>query len=102
MKNDVTNNNGLSLVRPAITPVLDPDFRPAVLANRAFQLAAGRKPVSVCIALERADGGVSRFDTIVADASLAESAGNFMVVERLVKFLLWSRGGLEGSFQRPG
>ena len=101
MKNDVTNNNGLSLVRPAITPVLDPDFRPAVLANRAFRQAAARKPVTVNLALERADGGVSRFDTVVADASLAESAGNFMVVERLVKFLLWSRGGWKVHFSGP-
>ena len=101
MKNDVTNNNGLSLVRPAIVPVLDPDFRPAVLANRAFRQAAARKPVTVNLALERADGGVSRFDTVVADASLAESAGNFMVVERLVKFLLWSRGGWKVHFSGP-
>ena len=101
MKNDVTNNNGLSLVRPAIVPVLDPDFRPAVLANRAFRQAAARKPVTVNLALERADGGVSRFDTVVADASLAESAWNFMVVERLVKFLLWSRGGWKVHFSGP-
>ncbi len=101
MKNDVTNNNGLSLVRPAIAPVLDPDFRPAVLANRAFRQAAERQPVAVSLALERADGGVSRFDTVVADASLAESAGNFMVVERLVKFLLWSRGGWKVHFCGP-
>ena len=101
MKNDVTNNNGLSLVRPAIAPALDPDFRPAVLANRAFRQAAERQPVAVSLALERADGGVSRFDTVVADASLAESAGNFMVVERLVKFLLWSRGGWKVHFCGP-
>ena len=33
-----------------------PDFRPAVLANRAFRLAAAQKPVEVSIALERKDG----------------------------------------------
>ena len=101
MKNDVTSNNGLALVRPAIVPVLDPDFRPAVLANRAFRLAAARKPVAVSIALERTDGGVSRFDTVIADESLPESAGNFMAVERLVKFLLWSRGGWKVCFSGP-
>jgi len=101
MKNDVSSNNGLALVQPAVVPVLDPDFRPAVLANRAFRLAAARKPVAVSLALERTDGGVSRFDTVVADASLAESAGNFMVVERLVKFLLWSRGGWKVHFSGP-
>ncbi len=101
MKNDVTSNSGLALVAPAIVPVLDPDFRPAVLANRAFRQAASRKPVPVSLALERTDGGVSRFDTILADASLPESAGNFVVLERLVKFLLWSRGGWKVYFSGP-
>ncbi len=101
MKNDVSINNGLALVAPVISPVLDPDFRPAVLANRAFRKAAARKPIEVRIALERADGGVSRFDTIVADASLPESAGNFLYLERLVKFLLWARGGWKVYFSGP-
>jgi predicted NBD/HSP70 family sugar kinase len=101
MKNDVSINNGLALVAPAIVPVLDPDFRPAVLANRAFRKAASRKPVEVRIALERADGGISRFDTIVADASLPEAAGNFLYLERLVKFLLWARGGWKVYFSGP-
>jgi len=101
MKYDASINHGLALVPPAVVPVLDPDFRPAVLANRAFRQAAARQPVRVSIALERADGGVSRFDTVVAGASLPESAGNFVVVERLVKFLLWSRGGWKVHFSGP-
>jgi len=92
--------NGLKLVRPRVVPVLDPDFRPAVLANRAFREAARRKPVPVRIAVERADG-VSVFETLVADASLPEAAGNFAYVERLVKFLLWSRGGWKVWFSGP-
>lgn len=101
MKNDVSNNNGLALVAPVILPVLDPDFRPAVLANRAFRQAAARKPVPVTLALERADGGISRFETILADPSLPESAGNFFVLERFVKFLLWSRGGWKVHYSGP-
>ena len=61
--------------------------------NRAFRQAAATHPVPVRLALERADGGVSRFDTVVAAADRPEAAGNFFVIERLVKFLLWSRGG---------
>ena len=85
--------HGLSLVAPKVVPILDPGFRPAVLANRAFRAAASACPVPVRVALERIDGGVSRFDTMVADASLPAAAGNFQYLERLVKFLLWSRGG---------
>lgn len=101
MNNEVIFNNGLALVPPQIVPVLDPEFRPAVLANQAFRAAARRKPVPVSIALERTDGGVSRFDTIVADESLPEAMGNFVVIERLVKFLLWSRGGWKIHFSGP-
>ena len=101
MKNELTHNNGLLLVAPRIIPALDEGFRPAVLANRTFRQAARQRPVPVRIALERADGGVSRFDTLVADASLAAAAGNFVVIERLVKFLLWSRGGWKVHFSGP-
>ncbi len=101
MKNDVAYNNGLRLPPPAILPVLDSEFRPAVLANRAFRQAAATQPVPVSLALERADGGVSRFDTVVAAADRPEAAGNFFVIERLVKFLLWSRGGWKVHFSGP-
>jgi predicted NBD/HSP70 family sugar kinase len=101
MRNTVTHNGGLPLVSPRLLPALDTDFRPAVLANRAFRQAAGKKPVPVSLALERADGGVSRFDTIVADETLPAAAGNFVYVERLVKFLLWSRGGWKVHFSGP-
>jgi predicted NBD/HSP70 family sugar kinase len=101
MEHACTQNNGLPLVAPRLVPPLDPDFRPAVLANRAFRRAASRKPVPVSLALERADGGVSRFDTIVADDSLPAAAGNFIATERLVKFLLWSRGAWKVHFNGP-
>ena len=97
--NDDTRN-GLKLFRPRVVPALDPDFRPAVLAKRAFREAARRQPVPVRIAVERTDG-VSVFDTLVAGSSLPEAAGNFTDVERLVKFLLWSRGGWKVWFSGP-
>ncbi len=101
MKNDALLNNGLRLVAPTTGPALDTAFRPAVLANRAYRTAAGQRPLPVRIALERADGGVSRFDTHIADESLAEAAGNFFYIERLLKFLLWSRGGWKVHFSGP-
>jgi|YelNatPaOPRAMG01_1025707.scaffolds.fasta_scaffold05520_6 predicted NBD/HSP70 family sugar kinase len=95
------NNAGLLLPRPRVTPPLDPAYRPAALANRAFRRAAQRKPVPVRIGLERADGCVSVYETVVADPSLPESAGNYTYIERLVKFLLWSRGGWKIWFGGP-
>jgi len=85
----------LPLVAPRITPVLDPAFRPAVLAVRAFDalVAATPDPVTVRLALEQADGSTFRFDTRVLPAAHARAAANATHLERFVKFLLWSRGG---------
>ncbi len=87
--------NGLPLVAPKVTPVLDPAFRPAVLAVRAFraQVAAAGGGVPVRLAIEQADGSVFRFDIAVLPASHPDAAGNAAFLERYVKFLLWSRGG---------
>src|SRR5436190_1739508 len=91
----MTSNHGLPLVAPRVTPVLEPAFRPAVLANRAFQALAGETPgaIPVRLALEQADGSVFRFETAVLPDSHPASAGNTVYLERYVKFLLWSRGG---------
>ncbi len=87
--------NGLVLVRPRLIPPLDPDFRPAVLANRAFQKEVADSGVGVplILGLERANGEVSRYETHVFPAQHPRAAANLMYVERLVKFLLWQRGG---------
>jgi predicted NBD/HSP70 family sugar kinase len=96
-----TTNNGLDLVAPRVPPALDPDFRPAALANRAFQQAVQRRPVPVRLGLERADGFVSVFDTAVADETLPDARGNFAYLERFLKFLLWARGGWKVHFGGP-
>jgi len=85
----------MELVPPAILPPLDDQFRPASLANRRFREAAhcsGRR-VPLRLALERADGSVSRFDTEVFGEGSDQFAANLPYAERLVKFLLWQRGG---------
>src|SRR5262245_33388336 len=97
-------NDGLSLIAPRNTPVLDPFFLPAVLANRAFENAArtSNQGVPVRLALEQADGSVSRFATVIFPESHSQSVGNNVTfVERLVKFLLWSRGGFRLYLDGP-
>ena len=97
-------NNGLPLVAPRVTPVLDPAFRPAVLAVRAFAISSTRR-LPACpsgSALEQADGSVFRFETRVLPESHPQAAANGPFLERLVKFLLWSRGGWRISRRRPG
>jgi predicted NBD/HSP70 family sugar kinase len=78
-----------------VKPALDPAFRPAVLATRAYRDMVDSTPggVPVRIALEQADGSIFRFDTRVLPASHPRSAANAPYLERFVKFILWSRGG---------
>jgi predicted NBD/HSP70 family sugar kinase len=82
------------LVAPEILPPLDPGFRPAVLANRAFRAAveASGEPTTLRIGLQRPTGAVSTFETIVYADTSENVAANNAHVERLVKFLLWQRG----------
>lgn len=81
--------------KPQFVPVLDEDFRPAALENRAFLDAvhnSGRSAPLV-IALERGNGLISTYKTqVFCEGSEMEEA-NFFYVERLIKTLLWSRGG---------
>ncbi len=99
----MNTNNGLSLVAPRVTPVLDPGFRPAVLANRAFreQARGAGEAAAVRLALEQTDGTVSHFTTPILPESHPQAAGNFTYLERIAKFLLWSRGGFRIHIDGP-
>jgi len=91
------------LVAPAVVPVLHPQFRPAVLALRAFgeQVRQSGNPKPVRIALEQADGSVYHFYTEILPENHPAVAGNYPHVERILKFLLWSRGGWRIYFDGP-
>lgn len=80
---------------PKITPVLDPEFVPAVLWNRAFEAKVAADPGAhpVEIALARLDGTVYRNDVRVLSHEGDNIALNVKYVERLIKFLLWGKGG---------
>ncbi len=82
------------LIAPQVIPPLDPDFRPAVLANRAFRAAVGASGVGTTlrIGLQRPGGAVSTFETVVFGDDSPDAGANADYVERLVKFLLWQRG----------
>jgi predicted NBD/HSP70 family sugar kinase len=96
-------NDGLKLVAPRITPALDPNFRPASLANRAFRhdVEASGSAVPVRLAIEQADGSIFRFDTKIFADQHPSAAGNLRYLERYLKFLLWSRGGFRIHFDGP-
>jgi len=82
-------------LEPKIRPSLDPDFQPAVLWNRSFRALvakdSGARPLA--LALVRPDGTVFRHDTRVLAATHADADLTLRYVERLLKFLLWMKGG---------
>jgi predicted NBD/HSP70 family sugar kinase len=82
-------------VSPKFRPVLDPDFLPASLWNRCFRakVEASGKSSPLAIALERADGSISVFRTAILPHEGSDAAANERYVERLLKFLLWQKGG---------
>jgi predicted NBD/HSP70 family sugar kinase len=88
--------------RPLLTipTPLDPGFQPAVMFNRRYLAAAkaSGNAVPLVIGLERDNGLVSRFETIVRPDAGPET---LRYVERLVKFLLWARGGWKLYFGGP-
>ncbi len=82
------------LPKPKHIPPLDTDFRPAVLANRAFQndVAESGADIPLIFGLERADGSISRFECRIFAADHPRANDNLFYAERLLKFLLWQRG----------
>ncbi len=82
-------------ISPKSRPPLDPEFVPASLWNRAYrcqvQNAGGAQPFA--LALERSDGSVSVFRTAILPHQGANIEINNRYAERLLKFLLWQKGG---------
>lgn len=85
----------LKLIPPKIAPPLDEEFRPAVLANRAFlrEVEESGGGVPLVFGLERSEKSISRFATKVFSSHHPRAEANFPYAERLLKFLLWQRGG---------
>jgi len=83
------------LAKPHVASPLHPEFAPAALANRSF-LKAVREcggSTALVIALERGDHSVSVYRTECFAEDSPSARLNLPYAERLVKMLLWQRGG---------
>ena len=83
----------MELIEPKVAPPLDEGFRPAVLADQNFQRKVQPVGVRAVLGLERGAGEISRFETLVYPEGHPDFESNFQYIERVVKFLLWQRGG---------
>ncbi|HEU5072301.1 MAG TPA: ROK family protein [Verrucomicrobiae bacterium] len=87
-------------VKPKIIPPLDPQFQPAVLFNQQYVRTAHQsgRAVPLVLGVERENGHVSRYATVVLPEPDADTV---LYLDRLVKFLLWARGGWRVWFGGP-
>jgi predicted NBD/HSP70 family sugar kinase len=99
----VNNQSRIPLVSPRCVPALDAQFRPAALATRAFRDCVQRsgQAQTVRLALEQTDGSVHHFRTEIFSDAANQPEANHQHLERITKFLLWSRGGWRIYFDGP-
>lgn len=82
-------------VEPKIKPILDPEYVPAILWTQAYAKLCEADPQSseLAIALSRNDGTVFTHKTKILSHTGDNIALNNKHIERLIKFLLWQKGG---------
>jgi len=84
-----------ALAKPQFVPPLHPSFAPASLADREFlaMVDESKRGVPLVIAVERGGGQISVYSTRCFDQGAKHSRLNLPYAERVVKMLLWQRGG---------
>jgi predicted NBD/HSP70 family sugar kinase len=90
-----------------VVPVLDPEFRPAILEYQAYLkvLQESGNPLPLKIALERNDHQVSTIEILTCKSDSELFDAGLYYIERLVKTLLWQKGGWKliiGGSQKVG
>jgi len=88
---------------PVVRPPLDEQFYPIILFNREYikRVNASGNGEPLIIALERSDGLVSAYETVVFGADGVHEEESCFYAERLVKSLLWIRGGWKVTVGGP-
>ena len=84
-----------ALAAPRHRPVLDPGFLPAWSWMRAYRrlAAAESRSVPVAVAVASPGGPATIYRAMMLPHEERYAAANFRFLERVLKFLLWSRGG---------
>ncbi len=95
--------SSLLRVIPKIVPPLDPDFRPAYLGNKHFEAEVRKsgQAVPLVFAIQASGGSVTHFKTVAFASGHPQAYDNLPYAERMVKFLLWARGGWKVSVAGP-
>ncbi|PIE33326.1 transcriptional regulator [candidate division KSB3 bacterium] len=91
----MSSTSSLLTTFPTIQAPLDPQFIPAILANRSYRQAVSDSGTStnLAIAIERENGFISRHDLQIFQPGSQYDADTLRVIDRHIKFLLWAKGG---------
>lgn len=84
----------------ATFPSIDPAFAPPFKAWREKTAAVGHDGTCVSVAVERANGRLFSHSLTLGPAAGSDEE-RYSLVERTVKFILWSRGGFRIHYQGP-
>lgn len=89
--------------KPMIDTPLDPNFNPAILAIKAFEdeVKASKQYKEISIGLKRNENDISVYRTVIFDDSNPNAKDNEYYLERLIKSLLWTKGGYQILFKGP-
>jgi len=81
----------------------DEHFRPMYLFVKAFEanVAKSTYPVSVQIAVKRDHDQVAVYKKLIFNENDDNSKNNYLYIERLIKTILWLKGGYEVLYRGP-
>lgn len=89
--------------KPKVTSNLDPNFSPAILAHLSFEqsVLSTNTYNHVEIGIKRADDDISVYKTVLFSDEHEDFLQNHFFIERLVKALLWTKGGYQILIKGP-
>lgn len=81
--------------RPKKELLLDKDFTPIILGNIAFEEEVSKMQncIKIKIAIERSGGQIATVECLLFNEKEDQEYANFIYVERLIKTILWLKGG---------
>jgi predicted NBD/HSP70 family sugar kinase len=79
---------------------LDKEFSPIIMGNIAYETALGNteNPVLIRFAIERSEDQISMTECYVFNEAYQQQEANFIYIERLIKTILWIKGGYKIYF----
>jgi predicted NBD/HSP70 family sugar kinase len=90
-------------IKPSVKVTFDPQFKPAILAirNYLFEVLKTDDFEEVYIVIERSGIDKSFYKTIIFSDSHNKHEANCFYLERMIKSLLWIKGGHKIKFAGP-